>query len=84
MQNQEAEVSGYLKRALSTAMANTMVNVQYSSVVKKITQNSYQVLVSFSGPVKEPVKQKVMANFYQYVKSNHPDLVGKVALTFTA
>lgn len=81
-QNQEAEINGYLKRALATAMANAMINAQYSSAVKKITNDSYQLLVSFAKPINDAAKKKLQDNFYGYIKTNRPDLAGKVALTF--
>lgn len=94
-QQADQQVKQYLESAVGTAAANTGVTSQYSVNVQATpastpepgvtSEESYMVRVTFTPPLTdEAKKQKLMNNFYTFIKVNRPELKleGRVSFIF--
>jgi hypothetical protein len=91
--NGDQEVKNYLDGALTASIANSGVGSNYRTTLSKTpgqnlgggvkAEESYTFTAIFTPPLADNAsKQKVMNNFYAYIKANRPDLDGRVSFIF--
>jgi hypothetical protein len=88
---QGQDASGFITRALNTAIGNTggIYSQFHSSITKTpgaqngnvTVADNWTLTVGFTPPLAEPVKHKVMANFMALI-GRSSELAGKVSLVF--
>lgn len=91
--NNDQEIKSYLDGALTASIANAGVGSGYRTTLSKSpgkdlgggvkAEESYVFTAVFTPPLADNAsKEKVMNNFYAYIKANRPDLDGRVSFIF--
>lgn len=89
----DAEIKSYLKRSFPAAIANAGGSIEFGNITvdlmpgkesgNVLEPETYVVKINLINKIDNMTKQKIIDNYKQQIKSQKPELDGRVSIVFT-